>query len=147
LKAHRDFASFRGHSEGEFVNWLRRILAASLARLVRQYLGTKRRDLRLERELAVELDQSSRLLDAGLEAPRKSLSSPSQQAVRREEAVRLADALGQLPEHYREVMVLHHLEGLTLSEVARRMQRTDDSVEKLWARGLIQLRRILGGES
>src|SRR2546421_6084380 len=68
LKAHRDFASFRGHSEGEFVNWLRRILAASLARLVRQYLGTKRRDLRLERELTVELDQSSRLLDAGLEA-------------------------------------------------------------------------------
>jgi DNA-directed RNA polymerase specialized sigma24 family protein len=39
------------------------------------------------------------------------------------------------------------LEGLTLAEVARRMQRTDDSVEKLWARGLIQLRRILGGES
>ena len=147
LRAHRDFASFRGHSEGEFVNWLRRILATNLAQLVRRYLGTKRRDLRLERELAVELDQSSRLLDGGLVAPRKSPSSPSRHAIRREEAVRLADALGQLPEHYREVMVLHHLEGLTLSEVARRMQRTDDSVEKLWARGLIQLRRILGGES
>jgi RNA polymerase sigma-70 factor, ECF subfamily len=147
LKAHRDFASFHGHSEGEFVNWLRRILATNLAQLVRRYLGTKRRDLRLERELAVELDQSSRLLDGGLVAPQKSPSSPSRQAMRREQAVRLADALGQLPEHYREVMVLHHLEGLTLSEVARRMQRTDDSVEKLWARGLIQLRRILGGES
>ena len=144
LRAHRDFASFRGHSEGEFVNWLRRILATNLAHLVRRYLGTKRRDLRLERELAVELDQSSRLLDGGLVAPQ---SSPSRQAARREQAVRLADALGQLPEHYREVMVLHHLEGLTLSEVARRMERTDDSVEKLWARGLIQLRRILGGES
>jgi len=66
---------------------------------VRHYLGTRRRDQRLERELAAELEQSSRALDGGLFARG---SSPSRQAVRREQAVRLADALDQLPDDYRE---------------------------------------------
>jgi RNA polymerase sigma-70 factor (ECF subfamily) len=141
LKAHRDFAAFAGHTEAEFVSWLRQILAANLAGLLRHYLGTQRRNLRLERELAGELEQSSRFLDHNLVT---QSSSPSQQAVRREQAVVLADALEKLPEHYREVMILHHLEGLSLSAVAQRMNRTPDSVQKLWARAIIQLRRTLG---
>ena len=57
----------------------------------------------------------------------------------------LADALGQLPDDYREVLILHHLEGLTFPEVARRLGRTLDSVKNLWLRGLARLRRSLGG--
>ena len=71
-------------------------------------------------------------------------STPSQQAARREQAVLLADALDRLPQDYREVIILRHLEGLTFPEVARRLDRTLDSVEKLWARGLARLRRSLG---
>src|SRR5262249_5053187 len=142
LDAHCDFARFQGRTQAEFVCWLRRILATNLASLVRRYLGTQRRNLRLERELAVEMDESSRIMDPGLVAP---YSSPSQQAARREQAVLLADALAQLPEHYREVILLHHIEGLSLSKVAQRMGRTPDSVEKLWARAVIRLRRVLGG--
>src|SRR5437667_480205 len=63
LQAHRDFAQFRGTTEEELIGWLRQILAHSLAMCVRRYYGTQRRDVRLERELAVELDQSSRDLD------------------------------------------------------------------------------------
>jgi RNA polymerase sigma-70 factor (ECF subfamily) len=144
LKAHRDFAGFRGTTEKEFTNWLCKILAANLAMLVRHYFGTKRRDVRLEREMAVDLEHFSQVLAHGLVARG---SSPSQRAARREQAVLLADALGRLPEHYREVMIFHHLEGLSLREVAERMGRTEDSVEKLWARALIQLRRLLGGVS
>jgi RNA polymerase sigma-70 factor, ECF subfamily len=141
LEAHRDFAQFRGSSEAEFVNWLRQVLAMNLANLVRHYYGTQRRDVRLERELAVDLDRSSRVLDRGLVA---AGSTPSQQAARREQAVLLADALGRLPQDYREVIILRHLEGLTFPEVAQRLGRTVDSVEKLWARGLARLRRSLG---
>ena len=141
LEAHRDFAQFRGGSEAEFVNWLRQILAMNLANLVRHYYGTPRRDVRLERELAVDLDQSSRVLDRGLVT---AGSTPSQQAARREQAVLLADALGRLPQDYREVIILRHLEGLTFPDVAQRLGRTVDSVEKLWARGLARLRRSLG---
>jgi RNA polymerase sigma-70 factor (ECF subfamily) len=142
LEAHRHFARFRGASEAEVVRWLRQILAAKLADLLRRYLGAQARDVRLERALEGALDRSSALLDGGLMAPE---SSPSQQAVRREQAVLLADALGELPDDYRVVLVLRHLEGLTFPEVARRMGRSLDSVEKLWMRALARLRQLLGG--
>src|SRR6516164_6133675 len=103
LQAHRDFGQFRGTTEEELIGWLRQIPAHSLAMCVRRYFGTQRRDVRLERELAFELDQSSRDLDQGLLA---NSSSPSNQAARREQAVLLADALGQLTEDYREVIIL-----------------------------------------
>jgi RNA polymerase sigma-70 factor (ECF subfamily) len=144
LEAHRHFAQFRGTGEREFGVWLRQILAANLANLLRRYFGTQGRDVRLERRLNADLDQSSRLLDRALVAPQ---SSPSHQAARREHAVLLADALGQLPTDYREVIILRHLEGLTFPEVARRMGRSVASVEKLWLRALPRLRRSLGGTS
>jgi RNA polymerase sigma-70 factor (ECF subfamily) len=144
LKAHRDFDMFRGTSEKEWLAWLRQILAMSLAQLVRHYCGTGRRNLALERRLAVELDQSSNALDRALFAQQ---SSPSQQAARREQAVLLADALEELPPAYREVIILSHLEGLAFPEIARRMERTVDSVKHLWARALDKLRRVLGVSS
>jgi RNA polymerase sigma-70 factor (ECF subfamily) len=141
LKAHRRFDQSRGSTEEEWAAWLRQILAASLANLVRHYYQTGGRDVRIEQELGDELDQSSRVLAWGLVARQ---SSPSQQVERRERAVLLADALERLPAAYREVTVLRHLEGLSFPEVARRMGRTQDSVEKLWVRALSQLRRMLG---
>jgi len=59
----------------------------------------------------------------------------------------LADALAKLPADYAELIVLRHLQGLPFAEVARRMGRSVDSVEKLWIRALARLRRLLGGAS
>jgi RNA polymerase sigma-70 factor (ECF subfamily) len=140
LEAHRAFPRFRGTTEAELVQWLRQILAARVAMLVRHYFGTRRRNADLERELADELDQSSRLLGGAFVA---SGTSPSQGAARREQAVILADALARLPEDYRTVIRLRHLDGLTFPEVSERMGRSVDAVEKLWARALVQLRRLL----
>src|SRR5262249_33387756 len=124
----------------ELLSWLRRILAARTADLIRRYLGSQRRDVRLERELAAELDRSSQDLDVGLMAKQ---DSPSQQVARREEGVQLANALDLLPEDYREVLLLRHLEGLTFPQVGERMGRTLDAVKKLWTRALDYLRRSL----
>jgi RNA polymerase sigma-70 factor (ECF subfamily) len=142
LEAQRGIDRFRGDTAAEFAGWLRSILAAALARLVRRYFGTRGRDVRLERELGDALDHSSHALDAAL-ADRHS--TPSQQASRNEQAVLLADALQQLPADYREVIILRHLEGHTFPEAARRMGRSVDAVEKLWVRALARLRRTLGG--
>jgi RNA polymerase sigma-70 factor (ECF subfamily) len=144
LKAHSRFAQFRGATEPELVSWLRQILAHNVANLVRHFVGTRGRDIRLERELADDLERSSLDWARGLAAQQ---SSPSQRAARREEAVLLADALEQLPVDYREAIVLRHLEGLPFAEVARRMDRSVDSVEKLWVRALVQLKRLLGDPS
>src|SRR5262249_29387855 len=84
LKAHRDFASFRGKTEAEWMGWLRQILAFQVGQLVRHYCGTQRRDVRLERELSAELDRSSFALSQNLIAEQ---SSPSEQAAKREQAV------------------------------------------------------------
>jgi RNA polymerase sigma-70 factor (ECF subfamily) len=88
------------------------------------------------------LERSSRVLDGGLVAVQ---STPSHQAASREQAVLLADALARLPADYREALVLRHLEGLSFPDVARRMDRTVDSVQKLWVRALARLRGLLGG--
>jgi RNA polymerase sigma-70 factor (ECF subfamily) len=143
LGAARDFGQFRGATEQEFTGWLRQILASLLANQIRHYQGTQRRDIRLERQLAVELDQSSHALDGALASPH---SSPSQQAARREQAVLLAEALGRLPEEQRQLLVFRHLEGLTFPEVAQRMGRTIDVVKKMWLRALASIRRLLEGE-
>lgn len=138
LEAHRKIGMFRGSSEGEFLAWLRRILTGMLANQVRRYLGTKRRDIRLERDLWDDLDRSSRSLEGELVAAQ---SSPSAQASRREQGVILADAIGGLPGDYRAVIILRQLEGLSFPQVAERMGRSEDSVKNLWARALARLRR------
>jgi RNA polymerase sigma-70 factor (ECF subfamily) len=141
LKAHCDFPLFHGSTEAQLAAWLRQILSANLAMCLRRYLGTQRRDVRLERELADAVDQSSQVLDRGLIAPQ---STPSQRAIRREQAVLLADELEKLPTDSREVIVLRHLEELSFPEVARRMGRSVDRVQKLWVRALARLRQTLG---
>jgi RNA polymerase sigma-70 factor (ECF subfamily) len=143
LEAHRDFAHFRGRTAGELLGWLRQILARNLVNQVRRYRGTRARDIRLEQGLAADVDRSSASLGGGLIA---TVSSPSRQADRHEAAVRLADALARLPPDYREAIVLRNLEELPFPDVAARMGRTVDSVKKLWARGLAQLRKLIPEE-
>jgi RNA polymerase sigma-70 factor (ECF subfamily) len=141
LEAHRHFAAFRGTSEPEFTAWLRQILSGVLANTLRRYFGTKARDPRVEQELRAAVDQSSCMLAAQIASPG---TSPSEAASRREQAVLFADALGRLPDDYREVIVLRHLEGLTFPAVAERMGRSVDSVEKLWLRAVARLKHAVG---
>ncbi len=140
LEAYRNFSHFRGDSEAEFAAWLRSILSARVSNLVRHYITTQGRDLRREQPLEINVDQSSVLLDRGLWSQQ---SSPSQSAQRRERGVILAEALDRLPRDYREVVILRHLEELTFPQVAERMERSVDSVQKLWVRALASLRRMM----
>lgn len=140
LEAHRHFPAFQGHAGAQFACWLRTILATTLANTVRRYLGTQARDLRLEQDLTQGLDQSACAIERILIDPR---SSPSQHVERGEQSRLVAESLARLPEDYQTVILLRHLEGLTFPEVATRMQRSVDSVEKLWMRGLAQLKRLV----
>ena len=142
LDAHRYFPQFRGTAEPQFVQWLREILAGTLANQVRRYFGTQARDLRLERSIVADLDRSSVAL-AGIAVDPHS--SPSEQVMRGEQSLQVAEALSHLPPDYQTVIVLRHLEGLTFPQISERMERSVDSVEKLWLRGLTQLRKSFGG--
>jgi RNA polymerase sigma-70 factor (ECF subfamily) len=143
LQAARDFPQFRGSTEAEFTAWLRKILAHRGIAMIRHYKGAKRRDVTREEQITAEIDQSAQVLARVGVSPHYS---PSQSAARRETAVLLADALATLPSHYRDALVLHHLEQRPLADVAKRMGRSVDSVKKLLARGLIRLRSVMEGE-
>ena len=112
-----------------------------MANTVRRYAGTQARDLRLERDLAADLNQSTCALERILIDQH---SSPSQQAIRGEQSLLVAAAMSRLPEDYQAVLVLRHLEGLSFPQVAERMGRSVDSVEKLWLRGLARLKKEFG---
>ena len=75
-------------------------------------------------------------LDAGL-------SSPSQKAIREEEAERLSQALTSLPDDQREAVRLRHLEGWALADLARHLGRSPAATAGLIKRGMQALRRQL----
>jgi RNA polymerase sigma-70 factor (ECF subfamily) len=130
------FASFRGTNEQALLRWLRRILSNELVDQMRRFQQVQKRDVRME--VDSQLDESSWRLNQVLV---DWDHDPSILAEDREQAMLLADALEQLPEHYRDVLVFRHLMGLSFQEVADRMGRTVDSVDKLWLRAIKALRR------
>jgi RNA polymerase sigma-70 factor (ECF subfamily) len=139
LEAYQARPRFRAQVSGQQTAWLRRILANNLADEIRK-LHTDKRDLGRERSLEAALDESSARLEGWLAADQ---SSPSQQAERHEQAVRLAQALANLPEAQREALVLQHWHGWSLAEIARHLGRSHAAVAGLLKRGLQQLRAQL----
>ena len=73
----------------------------------------------------------------------QGISSPSVQACRHEESLRLADALARLPANYREVIVLRHVQNLAFDQIAARMTRSAGATRMLWARALEKLQSEL----
>ncbi len=63
------------------------------------------------------LDRSSLAIQEQLA---DAVASPSAHAVRREQAVILADALARLPADYREVFILRNLEQIPVDEIKLR---------------------------
>lgn len=139
LHAHEGLAQFRGETEGEWLGWLRAILANVLATVVRRF-DAQARDAGRERSLEVELEQSSARMERLLAADQ---TSPSGRAVRGEELLRLAHAVASLPEDQRRAVELHYLRGLTVAQVAEEIGRTRPAAVGLLFRGLNRLRELL----
>ena len=139
LQAHQSFAQFRGTSEAELAGWLRQILARNLAAGVRA-MGRAKRDVGRERSLEAAVEASSQRLEAFLASDQ---SSPSQRADRNEQILRLSHAVAELPDAQRDAVTLHHLQGRSLTDVARHLDRTPAAVMGLLHRGLRQLRSRL----
>jgi RNA polymerase sigma-70 factor (ECF subfamily) len=96
-----------------------------------------------ERSLEAALEKSSARLEAWLAAEQ---SSPSESMERNEQLLRLAAALAQLPQDQREAVTLHHLQGWSLAELARHLDRSEAAVAGLLHRGFKKLRDLLHDE-
>ncbi len=139
LQAHERQDQFRGRGEGEWLAWLRSILASTIAGALRRF-ETQARDAAREQSLEAELEHSAARLEVLLAADQ---TSPSEGAVRSEELLRLAEALGGLPEDQRRAVELHYLAGLPVAEVAELIGRSRPAAVGLLFRGLKRLREIL----
>jgi RNA polymerase sigma-70 factor (ECF subfamily) len=136
MQAIEGFEQFRGANEKQFAAWLRQILANKGAWMARKYLADKR-DIRLEQSLKQQIDQSS--IDLGKFVPDK-YSSPSHVAMGRERVVILAEAIEQLRDDQKDVLIMRGLQGMSIPDVAKALGRSEASTWKLWARGLQALR-------
>src|SRR5271157_1882914 len=125
LRAYSALGEVRDPQPEVLVAWLRRILARTLADAVKHYERDKR-DVALERSLAADLDRSASGFAAWLAADQ---TSPSGRAERNEELLRMVEALAELPDLMREVVVLKHCQGWTLSQIAERIGRSVEAVD------------------
>ena len=142
-QACESFPQFRGTTEGEFLAWLRRVLASQLARQCERHIEADKRDIRREvswEGICESLDRSTARLESVVQI--KS-PSPGSQVDRREQAVIVADMLAQLPNDYREVLILRHVENMPFPEVADRMGRSHGAVRMLWLRAIELLRECM----
>ncbi len=139
MQALKDFVNFRGESVGEFICWLREILHTKRAKAARLY-RTKKRDMTLEQELELGMEESAQALAS---LAHSDDTSPVDRAIQRERELQVSDALEKLPESQREVAELHYIQEMTLREVGERIGKSENAVQKLWARALTKLREIV----
>jgi len=139
LEAHRALQGRAERNRPIQPAWLRQILANNLRDEVRK-LGTAARDVSREYSLEASLEGSSSRLEAWLVAEQ---SSPSQQAMRQEQMLALAQALNLLPVDQRQAVEWHHFQGRSLAEIARDMKRSKGAVAALLFRAVKKLRELL----
>jgi len=127
-------------TEEERVPWLRKVFANNLLDEIRKF-RTQGRDVDRERSIQQSLENSASRLNDWLAAEQ---SSPSRKLMRNEDSIRLAKALACLTSEQREAIELHHLKGLSLEKIGRRMHRKKGAVAGLIFRGKQRLQELLG---
>lgn len=138
MEAAAAFGVFRGQTEAELLAWLRQILLHNLRDFARRYTGTEKR--RVDREFSLDGGSSSQSGSYGVFGVDPS---PSSDLRRREQDHALEQALAQMPDDYRQVIVWHHREDCSFEEIGRRLDRSAGAARKLWARAVQQLQERL----
>jgi RNA polymerase sigma-70 factor (ECF subfamily) len=124
-----------------FYPWLRQIGQQRLIALYRQHVDARKRSVDLE---CISLpDESAMQLAQQFVA---ATSSPSEQAIRKEQRVQVRTALRELSPPHRAVLVMRHLEQMTLAEIAAALGISEAAVQSRYRRAAQQLHRRLRGE-
>lgn len=130
IEAKDDFSKFQGTTEAEVFAWLRRILLNNIEDVRKHFLRTTKRDLRRE----VTLESS---LQNNLVSPETSIN---ERLLNQERRDALENAILELPENYREVILLRYRDELTFEEIALKTGKSADAARKTWARAVESLR-------
>jgi RNA polymerase sigma-70 factor (ECF subfamily) len=137
LEVFRRLGDFLDRQPMPFRVWLRKTACERLLKLREYHLGVAKRSL--EREVPLP-ERSSLLLAQRLFALG---SSPSRQLSRRETARRVSQALAQLAEADREVLLMRTFEGLSYEEVGAALDIAPTAARKRYGRALLRLQKLL----
>jgi len=137
LEAFRRLAGYLERQPMPFRLWLRQTAFERLLKIPRQHLETARRAL--GREVALP-DRSSPLLAQQLLA---AGSTPSRQVSREELARRVRQAVAQLPEADRGILLMRNFEGRSNAEVGCILHLDPATVSKRHGRALLRLQSLL----
>jgi RNA polymerase sigma-70 factor (ECF subfamily) len=140
LEAQRRFPHFEGASGTQLRAWLRCLLLHQAAKLGRRYRRTQKRQL--SREVPLNGDGTS---GAGSGQVAAAVPTPSVQVMADEQTRRLQEAIGRLPDDYRQVIALRYQEGLSFDEVGLRLNRSANAARMLWVRAVDRLKLEMQG--
>jgi RNA polymerase sigma-70 factor (ECF subfamily) len=135
LEALQGLSGFRGGSDEALLAWLQQILSRNILDEVRRL-----RRVKYDAALECSLEDLTSRCHAALAVDQ---SSPSTCAARNEQLLQLAAAIDELPADQQIAVVMHHLQGVPLAEVAAQMQRSKPAVAGLLHRGMLRLRSRL----
>jgi RNA polymerase sigma-70 factor (ECF subfamily) len=113
------------HKPIPFYPWLRRLAWERLVKLHRQHIGTEKRSV--IREAVLELPDGS--VDVLARVVAGNDTSPSDQALRNELQSRVRQALNELGERDREVLILRYLEQPSVLEIAAIVGSTTGAIK------------------
>ncbi len=137
LEAFRRLPDYLERRPMPFRLWLRKTAYERLLMVQRHHVQAQRRAV--GREVALP-DRSSVQLFRQLLAPG---STPSQQLARAELARRVRQAVAQLAEIDREILLMRNLEGLSNHEVAQVLEIEPAAASQRYGRALLRLRKLL----
>lgn len=145
LDAHRKLPEYLRTRPLPFYPWLRRIAWERLVNLQLKHIHAEKRSVRREAPDALGLsDRSAAALAMRLVA---SGTSPSGRVIRKEMMERVRRAMEELSERDREVLILRHLEQLSIDEIAAVLGMSAGAVKVCRLRALERLRARLADVS
>lgn len=143
-QAFRDIGRFEPRAEGSFGKWLARIADNRLLDAIKQHDCEKRGGGMRQVNSLSEHDSRVLSLWDWIAADE---SSPSSIVARDEALAALQVALASLPHDQQEAVRLMHLEGMSVTEVAAALGKTEGAVRGLVHRGKQQLLATMGRAS
>jgi len=114
-------------------------------RLPQPFLFMVARNLMVDKIRQKRVVSIDRMLDFEWSNIVDDTPSPEQHTAAREELRLLQDALGELPQPCRDIVMLRKIEGISQRDVAQRLGLTEDAVEHLIAKGMRLLKKSVYG--
>jgi len=138
VDAWRGESGFRGTTHGQRLAWLKVIVRRVILQQQRHAFAVKR-GAGGERAWADAMARSSLRIE---ELAVGAEPAPEEAVENAEQSLRVAEAVGQLPDEYRRVVEMRHFQDQSHAAIAAQLGKSPAAVRMLWVRALVELRRI-----